>query len=64
MEGIGSHRVGVESGSLVKQLEQMFITYSTVEKVNELITSSNSGSIPKWSEFAARVVLAVRKLEQ
>jgi hypothetical protein len=40
----------------------MFITYSQVEKVNGLITSSNSDSIPKWSEFAACVVLAVRKL--
>ena len=62
MEGMGSHRVGVESGSLVNQLEQMFITNSTVEKVNELMTSINSDSVPKWSEFAAHVVLAVRRL--
>ena len=41
MEGMGSHRIEVEPDSLVNQLEQMFVSYSKSEKVNELIASSN-----------------------
>lgn len=46
---------------MVNQLEQMFVSYSKSEKVNELITSGNSESVPKWSEFAATIVSPVHE---